>query len=74
MSKHIENRSKYMNYHSLANDILQGYVVYVVAQGFTADGVVKFKKIDSKVSFSGAYLRYKGGRSRAADKLGLQLS
>ena len=74
MSKYIEEHSKTMNYAKLANDVLNGYVVYIIAKGIDDNGMITFDKIDSSSSFKGAYLRYKGGRERAADRLGLQLS
>lgn len=73
MSKHVEKMSYNFAFAGLVEEVLADYVVYVHAKKIAKDGVIEFKyhKVGSGVK--GAYLRFKGTVTRAADKLGLQL-
>lgn len=73
MSKHIEKQSHTMRFRELADEILNGRVIYIYAKSIDTNGVIHYKASSADIPIKGAYLRYKGTITRAADKLGLQL-
>lgn len=73
MSKHIELVSKTMKFRELADDVLNGRVIYIHADSIDKKGIITFHATNEDTKIANAYLRYKGSINRASDKLGLQL-
>lgn len=73
MSKYIEVHSKSMKFRALADDVINGRVIYLHADSIDNEGIIKFHVSNQDTPIKDAFLRYKGTVTRAADKLGLQI-